>query len=116
MATHHRHAVLESIPRNEAEERPELGDLGDRDASIHWKWIVGELALANIGFVRAGPVICRGAEESPALTLPFTAPKQFSLPSTVPSTSSSEISGVWPIKLLGKLPQWVQTHLSVSRP
>ena len=37
----------------------------------------------------------------PGWTLPFTAPKQFSLPSTLPSTSSSEISGVAPMKLLG---------------
>ena len=52
----------------------------------------------------------------PALTLPFTAPKHLDLPITLPKTSSSEISGVSPMKDFGKLPQWVQTHISVAVP
>jgi hypothetical protein len=53
MAADHRDVVFESVSRNEAEERPEFGDLAD-----------GELALADIGLDRAGPIISRDAEES----------------------------------------------------
>jgi hypothetical protein len=50
----------------------------------------------------------------PGATFPFTAPKHFSPPMTVPSTSRLEISGSTPMNDLGKLPQCVHTHLSGS--
>jgi len=52
MAAHHGHVMLEPVPRDVAKERPKSGDLADGDPSVHRKGIVGERALADIGFDR----------------------------------------------------------------
>src|SRR5208337_951332 len=63
MAAHHRDMVLETVARDEAEQRPEPRHFRHRDAAVHTERICGELAFADIGLDRPESVIGRGAEE-----------------------------------------------------
>ena len=93
------HGELDAADRN-PHERADLEELeADRGATGLDELRVPEGDAAK----GAEENLSEGGEPQPQLpgrTFPFTAPKHRSFPSTVPSMSSSEISGVSPMKLL----------------
>lgn len=84
--------VFKTVLRGEPQQVAQVGHAGGGITAIHGQGVVGELILTQVAFHMVHPVI------GPGFTLPLPAPKHFDRPMISPSTSSSEISGVWPMK------------------